>query len=238
MELIRFDADHSGVTVTDAMLERAARANELLHTGKGAGNDFLGWVSLPSSIGKKELSDIESVAAKLRGKADTVICIGIGGSYLGAKAVLEAMTDSFESLKRHHDNPTILFAGQNISEDYTHELLAATAERSIAVIVISKSGTTTEPAIAFRLLKAELERRYGKEEAAERIVAITDSSRGALKTLADNEGYPTFVIPDNVGGRYSVLTPVGLLPLAVAGIDIRALVEGARDMERMCGAAP
>ena len=236
MELIRFDADHSGVTVTDAMLERAARANELLHTGKGAGNDFLGWVSLPSSIGKKELSDIESVAAKLRGKADTVICIGIGGSYLGAKAVLEAMTDSFESLKRHHDNPTILFAGQNISEDYTHELLAATAERSIAVIVISKSGTTTEPAIAFRLLKAELERRYGKEEAAERIVAITDSSRGALKTLADNEGYPTFVIPDNVGGRYSVLTPVGLLPLAVAGIDIRALVEGARDMERMCGA--
>ncbi len=236
MELIRFDADHSGVTVTDAMLERAARANELLHTGKGAGNDFLGWVSLPSSIGEKELSDIESVAAKLRGKADTVICIGIGGSYLGAKAVLEAMTDSFESLKRHHDNPTILFAGQNISEDYTHELLAATAERSIAVIVISKSGTTTEPAIAFRLLKAELERRYGKEEAAERIVAITDSSRGALKTLADNEGYPTFVIPDNVGGRYSVLTPVGLLPLAVAGIDIRALVEGARDMERMCGA--
>ncbi len=195
MELIRFDADHSGVTVTDAMLERAARANELLHTGKGAGNDFLGWVSLPSSIGQKELSDIESVAAKLRGKADTVICIGIGGSYLGAKAVLEAMTDSFESLKRHHDNPTILFAGQNISEDYTHELLAATAERSIAVIVISKSGTTT-----------------------------------------DNEGYPTFVIPDNVGGRYSVLTPVGLLPLAVAGIDIRALVEGARDMERMCGA--
>ena len=236
MELIRFDADHSGVTVTDAMLERAARANELLHTGKGAGNDFLGWVSLPSAIGEKELSDIESVAAKLRGKADTVICIGIGGSYLGAKAVLEAMTDSFESLKRHHDNPTILFAGQNISEDYTHELLAATAERSIAVIVISKSGTTTEPAIAFRLLKAELERRYGKKEAAERIVAITDSSRGALKTLADNEGYPTFVIPDNVGGRYSVLTPVGLLPLAVAGIDIRALVEGARDMERMCGA--
>jgi len=127
MELIRFDADHSGVTVTDAMLERAARANELLHTGKGAGNDFLGWVSLPSSIGEKELSDIESVAAKLRGKADTVICIGIGGSYLGAKAVLEAMTDSFESLKRHHDNPTILFAGQNISEDYTHELLAASA---------------------------------------------------------------------------------------------------------------
>ncbi len=222
MELIRFDADHSGVTVTDAMLERAARANELLHTGKGAGNDFLGWVSLPSSIGQKELSDIESVAAKLRGKADTVICIGIGGSYLGAKAVLEAMTDSFESLKRHHDNPTILFAGQNISEDYTHELLAATAERSIAVIVISKSGTTTEPAIAFRLLKAELERRYGKEEAAERIVAITDSSRGALKTLATNEGYPTFVIPeDRDPGR--LRAPVPLL---------RRVVEAALRRER------
>ncbi|MDE6862508.1 MAG: glucose-6-phosphate isomerase, partial [Alistipes sp.] len=235
MELIKFDAAHSGVNVTEQMQAEAARANALLHSGKGAGNDFLGWVALPSSIGEEELSAIESVAAQLRSKAEIVICIGIGGSYLGAKAVLEAMTDSFESIKKHHDNPTILFAGENISEDYTYELLNATADRSIAAIVISKSGTTTEPAIAFRLIKAEIEKRYGKAEAAERIVAITDKARGALKTLADNEGYPTFVIPDNVGGRYSVLTPVGLLPLAVAGIDIRSLVEGARDMESLCG---
>ncbi|MBP3454957.1 MAG: glucose-6-phosphate isomerase [Alistipes sp.] len=235
MELIKFDAAHSGVTITEQMKAEAAAANALLHSGKGAGNDFLGWVSLPSSIDEQELTAIENVAAKLRGKAEIVICIGIGGSYLGAKAVLEAMTDSFESIKKHHDNPTILFAGENISEDYTYELLAATAERSIAAIVISKSGTTTEPAIAFRLIKAEIEKRYGKAEAAERIVAITDKARGALKTLADKEGYPTFVIPDNVGGRYSVLTPVGLLPLAVAGVDIRALVAGACDMESLCG---
>ncbi len=235
MKLIQFDAAHAGVTVTEQMKAEAARANALLHSGEGAGNDFLGWVALPSSISEEELSEIESVAAKLRGKAEIVICIGIGGSYLGAKAVLEAMTDSFESIKKHHDNPTVLFAGENISEDYTYELLNATADREIAAIVISKSGTTTEPAIAFRLIKAEIEKRYGKAEAAERIVAVTDKARGALKTLADNEGYPTFVIPDNVGGRYSVLTPVGLLPLAVAGVDIRSLVEGARDMEAICG---
>ena len=186
----------------------------------------------PSSISENEIDAIRKEAAKLRSKADVVVCIGIGGSYLGAKAVLEAMSDPFKLLHKEQKDPTVIFAGQNISEDYTAELLAALKEHSIAAIVISKSGTTTEPAIAFRLIKAEIEKRYGKKEAAERIVAITDKARGALKTLATQEGYPTFVIPDDVGGRFSVLTPVGLLPLAVAGVDIAALVRGAQEMEK------
>ena len=237
MELIKFNAAHSGVTITSDMQAAAAKANALLHSGEGEGNDFLGWVNLPSSITAEELAEIKSVAANLRAKAEVVICIGIGGSYLGAKAVLEAMSNSFESLKKKHDNPTVVFAGENISEDYTYELMEAVKDYSIATIVISKSGTTTEPAIAFRLIKAEIEKRYGKKEAAERIVAITDKARGALKTLATQEGYPTFVIEDTVGGRYSVLTPVGLLPLAVAGVDVDAFVEGARDMERLTSEA-
>ena len=235
MSLMKLETAKSGVVITEEMKAQAATANELLHTGKGAGNDFLGWVNLPSSIDANQIEAIEAQAAKLRAKADVVICIGIGGSYLGAKAVIEAMSNSFEFLKKQHDNPTVVFAGQNISEDYTHELLDAVKDYSVAAIVISKSGTTTEPAIAFRLIKAYLEERYGKEEAAERIVAITDAARGALKTLSTNEGYPTFVIPDNVGGRFSVLTPVGLLPLAVAGIDIKALVAGAQAMEAATG---
>ena len=235
MSLMKLETAKSGVVITEEMKAQAAAANELLHTGKGAGNDFLGWVNLPSSIDAEQIEAIEAQAAKLRAKADVVICIGIGGSYLGAKAVIEAMSNSFEFLKKQHDNPTVVFAGQNISEDYTRELLDAVKDYSVAAIVISKSGTTTEPAIAFRLIKAYLEERYGKEEAAERIVAITDAARGALKTLSTNEGYPTFVIPDNVGGRFSVLTPVGLLPLAVAGIDIKALVAGAQAMEAATG---
>ncbi|MDE5637074.1 MAG: glucose-6-phosphate isomerase, partial [Alistipes sp.] len=180
-------------------------------------------------------ADIEALnaqAAKLKEKAEVIICIGVGGSYLGAKAVVEAMSNSFNLLRRDRKEPVIVFAGQNISEDYTCELLDAVKDYSIAAIVISKSGTTTEPAIAFRIVKAEIEKRYGKAEAAERIVAITDRARGALKTLATKEGYPTFVIPDDVGGRFSVLTPVGLLPLAAAGVDIAELVRGAQDMER------
>ena len=208
----------------------------MLHTGEGAGNDFLGWVALPSSIDAAELAAIKAQADKLRAKAEVVICIGIGGSYLGAKAVLDALSNSFEFLHKKHDNPTVIFAGQNISEDYTFEMLEALKEYSIATIVISKSGTTTEPAIAFRIIKEEIERRYGKEEARERIVAVTDKARGALKTLADNEGYPSYVIPDNVGGRFSVLTPVGLLPLAVGGVDIEALVAGAVEMEKATAA--
>ncbi|MBR5864432.1 MAG: glucose-6-phosphate isomerase [Alistipes sp.] len=236
MSLMKLDVAKSGVVITPEMKAAAQKANELLHSGEGAGNDFLGWVNLPSSIDAEQIAAIEAQAAKLREKAEVVICIGIGGSYLGAKAVIEAMSNSFEFLKKNHENPTVVFAGQNISEDYTHELLEATKDYSVAAIVISKSGTTTEPAIAFRLIKAELEKRYGKAEAAERIVAITDAARGALKTLATNEGYPTFVIPDDVGGRFSVLTPVGLLPLAVAGVDIKALVAGAQAMEKATAA--
>lgn len=230
MKAIQLDMRKSGVSVPVEMQQKAEAANRLLHTKQGAGNDFLGWVNLPSSITSAELEEIKCQAKRLRDKAEVIICIGIGGSYLGAKAVVEAMSNSFKLLKKQQDEPIVLFAGQNISEDYTAELLEAVKEYSIAAIVISKSGTTTEPAIAFRLIKTEIESRYGKKEAAERIVAITDRARGALKTLSTNEGYPTFVIPDDVGGRFSVLTPVGLLPLAVAGVDVEALVKGAQDM--------
>ncbi len=231
MKALKLDISKAGLQVPAEMQEKALQANALLHSKEGAGNDFLGWVNLPSSITPEQIASIEAQAKKLREKAEVIICIGIGGSYLGAKAVLEAMSNSFKLLHKEQREPIILFAGQNISEDYTAELLEAVQEYSIAAIVISKSGTTTEPAIAFRIIKAEIEKRYGKQEAAERIVAVTDKARGALKTLSTNEGYPTFVIPDDVGGRFSVLTPVGLLPLAAAGVDIAALVKGAQDME-------
>ena len=232
MEVIKLDVRKSGVAVSEEMKAAAMEANALLHSRKGAGSDFLGWVNLPTSIDAAQLARVSAQAAKLRDKAEVIICIGIGGSYLGAKAVAEAMTHSFNLLRRNRKEPVVVFAGQNISEDYIYELFEATADREIAAIVISKSGTTTEPAIAFRLIKTEIERRYGKAGAAERIVAVTDRARGALKTLATDEGYPTFVIPDDVGGRFSVLTPVGLLPLAAAGVDIAELVRGAQDMER------
>ncbi|MFI3324363.1 MAG: glucose-6-phosphate isomerase [Rikenellaceae bacterium] len=233
--MIKLDVSKSGVTLTDQIKKSAEAANAMLTDKSGAGNDFLGWVNLPSSISAEQIAEFNAQAAKLKAKAEVVICIGIGGSYLGARAVIEAMSDSFKLLHKHHEEPIVLFAGQNISEDYTCELLAALKDYSIAAIVVSKSGTTTEPAIAFRLIKAEIEARYGKADAAERIVAVTDKSRGALKTLATNEGYPTFVIPDDVGGRFSVLTPVGLLPLAAGGINIAELVRGAQDMERATG---
>ncbi|MDE6483415.1 MAG: glucose-6-phosphate isomerase [Rikenellaceae bacterium] len=208
------------------------RCNRTVHKGDGRGSDFLGWVNLPSSIGKKQIADITECADALRAISEVVIVIGIGGSYLGAKAVMEALTPSFAAFDSRKGQPLVLFAGHNISEDYMAELLAFIKERSFSLIVISKSGTTTEPAIAFRLLREELEKRYGRREAASRIVAVTDSSRGALRTLCDKEGYKSYVIPDNVGGRFSVLTPVGLLPLAVAGIDIARLVKGAAAMEK------
>ena len=232
MELIKLDTSKCGIAISEELKKQAIEANELLHAGKGAGNDFLGWITLPSDITAEHLAEVNACAARLREKAEVVICIGIGGSYLGAKAVIDAMTNSFELLHKKHDNPIVLFAGQNISEDWLGEMLEALKDYSIATIVASKSGTTTEPAIAFRILKEEIEQRYGKEEAKQRIVAITDKSRGALKTLATNEGYDTFVIPDNVGGRFSVLSPVGLLPLAVGGVDIEALVEGAKAVEQ------
>lgn len=237
METIKLDITKSGVCIGDDMKRRAHEANGLLYSGKGAGSDFLGWVRLPSSVAPDELEAVRRQAESLRERAEVIVCIGIGGSYLGAKAVLEALSDPFAGIRRDPVHPTVLFAGQNLSEDYVGQLLEAVGDRSLAAIVISKSGTTTEPAVAFRLIKAEIERRYGKEEAARRIVAVTDRARGALKKLADEEGYSTFVIPDDVGGRFSVLTPVGLLPLAAAGIDIEALMRGARDMERATDAS-
>ena len=232
MDFIKLDTSKAAVTVSAELRAAAEASNALLANGQGAGNDFLGWVALPQSIDAEQIAAVNEVADRLRSKAEVIVCIGIGGSYLGAKAVLEAMSNSFALLQRDRKEPIVLFAGQNISEDYTYELLDAVKDRELAVVVISKSGTTTEPAIAFRILKAELERRYGKAEAAERIVAVTDKARGALKTLATQEGYSTFVIPDDVGGRFSVLTPVGLLPLAAAGVDIEALVRGAQDMQK------
>ena len=218
------------------MVKAADAAAELLYNGQGAGNDFIGWVNLPSSISAESLNDIKATAARLRSKADVVVVIGIGGSYLGAKAVYDALGNTFEALLPKHDNPTLVFAGNNINEDYLAEMMEALEGHSIAAIVISKSGTTTEPAIAFRVIKDTIEKRYGKAEAAERIVAVTDGARGVLKSLADTEGYKSYVIPDNVGGRFSVLTPVGLLPLAVAGVDIEALVAGAVEMEKATAA--
>ncbi len=204
-----------------------------LNECKGAGNDFHGWVKLPSEMLDGDMvKEIADCAASLRKACDYVVCVGIGGSYLGAKAVIEALSDQFEAYRTEVKGPKVLFAGQNLSEDYTAELEDFLKDKKFGIIVISKSGTTTEPAIAFRLLKAQLEKQAGKEAAKDLIVAITDKSRGALRTLADQEGYKTFVIPDNVGGRFSVLTPVGLLPIAVAGFDIKALLEGAADMER------
>lgn len=208
---------------------------DALYHKTGKGNDFLGWVNLPTSITDAELADIEATAKAIQSKKiDVFVVIGIGGSYLGAKAVLDALSDSFAHLKGS-DKPHIIFAGQNIGEDYLHELRELLKNKEYAMAVISKSGTTTEPAIAFRLLKQDIEEKYGKDEAKSRIVAITDASRGALRKLADTEGYKTYVIPDDVGGRYSVLTPVGLVAIAVAGFDIRALVKGAVDMEKATG---
>jgi glucose-6-phosphate isomerase len=214
-----------------SLIEKAVAANKSLYEKTGEGNDFLGWVSLPLSVNESDISEIETVSQNLREISDVVIVIGIGGSYLGAKAVIEALNSSFDTYI-DSDNPKIIFAGHHLDEDYLAELLDFIETKRVACIVISKSGTTTEPAIAFRIIKQYIEQKYGKEDARERIVAITDQSRGALRKLAEQEGYKTFVIPDNVGGRFSVLTPVGLLPISVAGIDVRILLKGATDMEK------
>ncbi|MBS7377972.1 MAG: glucose-6-phosphate isomerase [Paludibacteraceae bacterium] len=209
----------------------ASNALSDLLNGKGKGNDFLGWVNLPNDIDNNLLDSIEESAEVLRNNCDIVVVIGIGGSYLGAKAVIEALNNSFDLLQKDRKNPIVLFAGQNIGEDYLFELQELLKDKKFGIISISKSGTTTEPAIAFRLLKTQLENQAGKEVAKKLIICITDKEKGALRILADKEGFTTYVIPDNVGGRFSVLTPVGLLPIAVAGYDIRALVNGAIDMK-------
>lgn len=211
-------------------LPQARVSNRKLEEGTGKGNDFLGWLHLPSSITIDFLNDIQSTANKLRKECDIIVVIGIGGSYLGAKAVIDALSPSF-----NQEKPEIVYAGHNIGEDYLYELSTYLKDKSFGIINISKSGTTTEPALAFRILKKQLEDIVGKDKSRERIVAITDAARGALRTLANNEGYKTYIIPDNVGGRFSVLTPVGLLPIAIAGIDIVELVKGAADMEKMTG---
>lgn len=210
-------------------------AQEALENGTCEGNDFLGWLHLPSSITPEFLNEIQAVANTLREKCEVVVVAGIGGSYLGARAVIEGLGNSFAWLVNDKKNPTILFAGNNIGEDYLFELTSFLKDKKFGVINISKSGTTTETALAFRLLKKQCEEQRGKEEAKDVIVAVTDAKKGAARTCADKEGYKSFVIPDNVGGRFSVLTPVGLLPIAVAGFDVKQLVAGAADMEKACG---
>ena len=215
--------------------EKVKAVQEALENGTCPGNDFLGWLHLPSSITPAFLDEVQACANTLREKCEVVVVAGIGGSYLGARAVIEALGNSFAWLINDKKNPAILFAGNNIGEDYLAELTDYLKDKKFGVINISKSGTTTETALTFRLLKKQCEAQRGKEEAKDVIVAITDAKKGAARTCADKEGYKSFVIPDNVGGRFSVLTPVGLLPIACAGFDIKALVQGAADMEKATG---
>ncbi len=196
-----------------------------------AGKDFLGWTDLPSHFDHELFTRMEEDAARLRENSEIFVVIGIGGSYLGARAVIEALGHQFYDLLEEKEYPYVVYAGHQLSEDYMAELLEILDRKDYSLAVISKSGTTTEPAIAFRILKNHLEKKYGREGARKRIIAITDKQKGALKGLADHEGYPSYVVPDDIGGRYSVLTPVGLFPIAVAGFDIRKIVEGAADME-------
>ena len=210
-------------------------AMETLEKGTGLGNDFLGWLHLPSSITKEHLADLKATAQVLRDNCEVVIVAGIGGSYLGARAVIEALSNSFQWLQKKQNAPIMIYAGHNIGEDYLSELTEYLQDKKFGVINISKSGTTTETALAFRLLKKQCEDQRGKEMAKKVIVAVTDAKKGAARVTADKEGYKTFIIPDNVGGRFSVLTPVGLLPIATAGFDIEKLVEGAKDMEALTG---
>ena len=212
--------------------QQVNEARRSLEEGTCLGNDFLGWLHLPSSVTPEFINEIQAVADTLREKCEVVVVAGIGGSYLGARAVIEALGNSFSWLVNDKKNPTIVFAGNNIGEDYLYELTEYLKDKKFGVINISKSGTTTETALAFRLLKKQCETQRGKEEARDVIVAITDATKGAARAAATKEGYKTFVIPDNVGGRFSVLTPVGLLPIAIAGYDIKALIQGAADMEK------
>ena len=215
-------------------IQKALDAFDVLDSESGAGNDFLGWKTLPVDIPESLIADCEAIRDDWSAKGvDLVVVIGIGGSYLGARCAIEALSHGFV---RKPGVPQIVFAGNNLSEDYLAELMDLARTRNTACVVISKSGTTTEPAVAFRIVKEYIEKTYGKAEAAVRIVAITDAKKGALKTLATQEGYKTFVVPDNVGGRYSVLTPVGLLPIVLAGFDVREMLAGAKEMEDACSA--
>ena len=217
----------------DALLPEVLEAKRHLLEGDAAGNDFLGWVNLPEEIDADMVARLKADVVRLAGKSRLMVVIGIGGSYLGARMVIEALQSEFTAVQRGKD-PYIVYAGHTLGEDYYSQLLSLLENEDYSVAIISKSGTTTEPAVAFRIVKAHLEQKYGRDEASKRIVAITDASRGALHDIAVQEGYPMYVIPDNVGGRFSVLTPVGLLPIAMAGFDIDKLIAGARDMCRLC----
>ena len=224
-------ADFISLEEITALAQQSVRHLDSLNNKTGAGNDFLGWLTLPDDI-LPQLDNIEKSADYLRSISDFTVVIGIGGSYLGSRAVIEALSHTFSTLRKdsHHE---VIFAGQNLSEDYVADLLEILDKVNYSIVVISKSGVTTEPAIAFRIIRNHLEHKVGEAEAAKRIIAITDSKKGALRPLAQLNGYQTFVIPDNIGGRYSVLTPAGLLPVALCGFDIRALVSGAKAMEQI-----
>ena len=233
---IKIDLQHTKPFVDNGTMARYSLSADTLfntiYNKTGAGNDFLGWIDLPSRTFEGNLlEDIEQTADELRWKSDVFVVVGIGGSYLGARAVIEALKPHFDIHSGVKGNPMIVYAGHNMSEDYLHDLLELLDHKDYSMAVISKSGTTTEPAIAFRILKQHIIKKYGEAEAASRIVAITDKAKGALKQLANAKGYKTYIVPDDVGGRFSVLTPVGLLPIAVAGINIRELVNGAELME-------
>lgn len=232
--MIKIDFDFAGVCVNQDLQtweKEMLTSHELIMNANGEGNDFLGWRDLP--LQTENLLEISKVARNLREKNEILVVIGIGGSYLGARAVIEALSGAFDSLLAKKNSPIILYAGENLSEDYMADLLEVLKTRDFSLCVISKSGTTTEPAIAFRILKKALEEKYGKENTKERIIAITDKSKGALRGLATENGYKTFEIKDDVGGRFSVLTPVGLLPIAVAGYDIEAIMQGAKEMREV-----
>ena len=237
MSSIQLHKEHLQQFITSEELSNISKetlaAKETLISCTGKGNDFLGWIDLPKTLSPEIVSSIKKDVEVLTPKSKLFVVVGIGGSYLGARAVIEALQSEFASMEES-DHPHVIYAGHTLSEDYYHQLLQMLDSHDYAVAVISKSGTTTEPAVAFRIIKAHLEHKYGKANAAERIIAITDARRGALHDIAQQEGYQTYVIPDNVGGRFSVLTPVGLLPIAMAGYDIDKLLKGACDMRDIC----
>jgi len=229
----RFVSEWVGEAKLGRLREDAAAAENLLAAKKGPGNDFLGWLELPAAITAQQQRAIKDKAEQVRATSDILIAIGIGGSYLGARAAIEFLSTTFEERRA----PRVLFAGHQVNSDYLHDMIELIADRRVTINVISKSGTTTEPGIAFRVLRQFMEKKYGKSEAAKRIIATTDPKRGALRSLADTEGYATFSIAPDIGGRFSVLSPVGLFPIAVAGIDIEALVAGAREAMGFCSGA-
>ena len=237
MDTLKANIKHAlnciGKDAIDALLPEVLAAKKHLANGDAAGNDFLGWVNLPEELDAEMLARLKADVQRLQSISQVMVVVGIGGSYLGARMVIEALQSEFAAMNLGN-KPFIVYAGHTLGEDYYAQLLNLLDHVDYTTCVISKSGTTTEPAVAFRIVKAHLEKKYGHEESNRRIVAITDAKRGALHEIATQEGYPMYVIPDNVGGRFSVLTPVGLLPIAMAGYDIDRLIQGARDMRRIC----